>query len=166
MLLEAHRQVMHLEKLWHLFILLTIPAVVFHQTHQHQLDHPHLSQVPVSGPDLEGKLLRPQAMKIHSTPCNLEWRIVWTDWMMLSMCCGTMPWDLPPVCLLVTVIYTVYWDHPIMHQLEASIQTMVDQALLQAVDLLQWLELIEKTLSVSMAIIQSCLVRSLLQAQI
>lgn len=27
------------------FILLTTPAVVFHQIHRHQLDHPHLSQV-------------------------------------------------------------------------------------------------------------------------
>lgn len=47
---------------------------------------------------------------------------------MLSMCYGTMQLDLLPVCLLATVIYTVYWDHPIMHQLETSIQTMEDQA--------------------------------------
>lgn len=42
-----------------------------------------------------------------SGPSSLEWRIVWTDWMMQSLFWGTMQWAPPPVC---PVTYTAYWD--------------------------------------------------------
>lgn len=48
-----------------------------------------------------------------SGPPSLEWRIVWTGWMMQSLFWGTTQWAPPPVC---PVTCTVCWDKHKMGQ--------------------------------------------------
>lgn len=68
-------------------------------------------------------------------PPSLGWRIAWTDWMMPSSSCGTMPWAPPPVC---PATYTACWDRT--GQLQPSEQTSLPPDWL-LVGQQQWYEL-------------------------